>query len=111
MLLPLLEQVKKKLDGMETEGVIQKVNTPTAWCSGLVVVLKPSGRYRLYVDFTNLSKVIQRECYILPTVVDIMGKLGGARVFSKLNARSSFHQMKLSCESEELKTFITSFGC
>nr|XP_037270721.1 uncharacterized protein K02A2.6-like [Rhipicephalus microplus] len=108
--LPLLEHVKKELDEMETQGVIRKVDTPTAWCSGLVVVPKSSGGYRLCVDLTKLNKVIQRERYILPTVEDILGQLGGAQIFSKLDARSSFHQIKLTRESEELTTFITPFG-
>lgn len=95
---------------METKGDIRKVATPTAWCSGFVVVPKPSGGYRLRVDLTKLNKVIQRECYIVPTVEDILGQLGGARVFSKLDARFSFHQIKLVRESQELTTFTTPFG-
>lgn len=108
--LPLFDVVKRELDAMEAQGVIRRVDKPTAWCSGLVVVPKSSGGYRLCVDLTKLNQVIERERYVLPTVNQILGQLGEAKVFSKLDATSSFHQIKLSDASEELTTFITPFG-
>ncbi|XP_049272437.1 uncharacterized protein LOC125758830 [Rhipicephalus sanguineus] len=108
--LPLRDVVKTELDKLEAEGVIRRVDTPTDWCAGLVVVPKVSGGYRLCVDLTRLSKVILRERHVLPTVEQCLGLLGEATVFSKLDATSSFHQVKLSPESQELTTFITPFG-
>ncbi|XP_049513384.1 uncharacterized protein K02A2.6-like [Dermacentor silvarum] len=108
--IPLYDVVKKELDDLESQDVIRKVETPTEWCFGLVVVPKSSGGYRICVDLTKLNEVIERERFILPTVEQILGQLGGARVFSKLDARSSFHQVKLRADSQELTTFITPFG-
>ena len=62
------------------------------------------------MDLTRLNKVILRERHVLPTVEQCLGLLGEATVFSKLDATSSFHQVKLSPESQELTTFITPFG-
>ena len=49
---PLLPKVKKQLEKMETAGVISAVTEPTEWCSGMVVVPKPSGEIRVCVDLT-----------------------------------------------------------
>nr|XP_050033154.2 uncharacterized protein LOC126529688 [Dermacentor andersoni] len=70
----------------------------------------PQQETRICVDLTKLNEVIERKRFIWPTVEQILGELGGARVFSKLEARSSLHQVKLSADSQELTTFITPFG-
>ncbi|XP_064475825.1 uncharacterized protein LOC135389723 [Ornithodoros turicata] len=108
--LPLFNTVKQELLNLEQQGVIRKVDNPTEWCSGLVVVPKKTGGYRLCVDLTKLNKAVQRERYTLPTVEQILGQLSGAKVFSKLDATLSFHQVRLEPESEEFTTFITPFG-
>ncbi|XP_037521933.1 uncharacterized protein LOC119399192 [Rhipicephalus sanguineus] len=105
--LPLRNVVKTELDKLESEGVIRPVDTPTDWCAGLVVVPKVSGGYRLCVDLTRINTVILRERHVLPTVEQCLALLGEATAFSKLDATSSLHQVKLSPESQELTTFIT----
>ena len=47
---------------------------------------------------------------MLPTLEDVLVKLSGARVFSKLDATSGFFQLPLDDESAKLTTFITPFG-
>lgn len=108
--IPLRDVVKSELDEMESKGVIRRVVNPTPWCAGLVVVPKSAGGYRLCVDLTKLNKVVLRERHILPTVDQVLGLLGDARVFSKLDATSSFHQVKLTEGCQEMTTFITPFG-
>ena len=46
---------------MEKLGVISKVETPTPWCAGMVVVPKSSGEARICVDLKPLNKSILRE--------------------------------------------------
>ncbi|XP_049524062.1 uncharacterized protein K02A2.6-like [Dermacentor silvarum] len=108
--IPLRDVVKKELDKMEQEGVIRCVDEPTDWCAGLVVVPKPAGGYRLCVDLTKLNQVVLRERHVLPTVDQTLGLLGDARVFSKLDATSGFHQVRLARDSQKYTTFITPFG-
>ena len=48
--LPLREQVKQELDQMESMGVITKINDPTPWCAGMVVVPKKEGKIRICVN-------------------------------------------------------------
>ena len=56
--LPFLKKVKEELERMEKLGVISKVDVPTDWCAGVVVVPKPDGRIRICVDLTKLNKSV-----------------------------------------------------
>ena len=95
---------------MEKLGVIAKVQQPTDWCAGMVIVPKRNGTVRICVDLTKLNTSVCRERHILPSVEEILTLLGDAKVFSKLDANSGFWQIKLARESALLTTFITSFG-
>ena len=108
--LPLKGQVEAELKRMETLGVIRKVDVPTDWCAGMVVVPKNNSKVRICVDLTRLNKSVCRERHILPSVEQTLAQLQGAKVFSKLDANSGFWQIKLSSQSALLTTFITPIG-
>ena len=108
--LPLRPKVKTELDRMETIGVITKVDEPTPWCAGMVVVPKKDGAIRICVDLAPLNNNVLREVHPLPKVDDTLAQLSGARVFSKLDANSGFWQIPLARKSRHLTTFITPFG-
>ena len=95
---------------MEKLGVISKVDTPTPWCAGLVVVPKKNGKVRLCVDMQPLNKHVLREVHPLPKVDETLAQLSGAKFFSKLDANSGFWQIPLSERSKLLTTFITPQG-
>ena len=108
--IPLLPKVKEELERMEAMGVISKVDEPTDWCAGLVVVPKSNGQVRICVDLTKLNKSVCQERHLLPSVEQILAQLEGAKVFSKLDANSGFWQIELAPESAKLTTFISPFG-
>lgn len=108
--IPLTEKVKEELKRMEEMGVISRIEKPTEWCAGIVVVPKPNGKIRLCVDLTKLNESVCRERHILPSVDHSLAQLNGAKFFTKLDARSGFWQIPLAQESRELTTFITPFG-
>ena len=108
--IPLRPRVKEELQRMERLGVIEKVDKPTEWCAGIVVVPKPSGKVRICVDLTRLNESVCREHHLLPTVEEALAQIGGAKVFSKLDANSGFWQIELSNNSAPFTTFITPFG-
>ena len=95
---------------MEELGVIAKVEAPTEWCAGMVVVPKSNGKVRICVDLTQLNQSVRRERHLLPAVDQTLAQLAGARIFSKLDANSGFWQIPLAAESALLTTFITPFG-
>ena len=108
--IPLQPKVKAELQRMEKMGVIRKVQEPTEWCSGIVVIPKPNGQVRICVDLTKLNESVCQEWHILPSVEETLAQLGNAKVFSKLDANSGFWQVKLDQSSSLLTTFITPFG-
>ena len=108
--VPFLTKVKEELSRMEQMQIISKVDEPTEWCAGMVVVPKANGKVRICVDLTNLSESILREFHPLPSVDHILAQLSGATMFSKLDANSGFWQIGPSPESAKLTTFITPFG-
>ena len=75
---------------MEKLGVIGRVNVPTKWCTGMVVVPKPDGRICICVDLTKLNQNVQRERHPIPSVDHTPVQLGDAKIFSKLDADSGF---------------------
>ena len=108
--LPLRKKVKEELSRMESLGVISKVDVPTPWCAGMVVVPKKDGTVRICVDLKPLNTAVLREAHPLPKVDDTLAQLSGAKVFSKLDANSGFWQIPIEEESRHLTTFITPFG-
>ena len=108
--IPLMKAVKEELTRMEDQGVIAKVNEPTDWCAGMVVVPKKNGKVRICVDLTKLNRSVKRERHPMPAVEQILAQIAGAKVFTKLDANLGFWQIPLSVESALLTTFITPFG-
>ena len=80
--IPLMWKVKKELEAMEKMGIITRVNQPTDWCSGMVVVPKSNGKVRICVDMTKLNENVRREQHVLPSVEHTLAQLGDARMFS-----------------------------
>ena len=95
---------------MESLGVISRIDEPTDWCSGMLVEPKQDGAVRICVDLTKLNRYVKRQRHILPSVEQVLGQVGDAKVFSKLDANSGFWQIELTPESSKLTTFITPYG-
>ena len=108
--IPLREKVQAELQRMQSLGVITKVDHPTPWCAGMVVVPKKSGEVHICVDLKPLNSNVLREVHPLPAVDETLAQLTGAAVFSKLDANSGFWQIPLAAISRHLTTFITPFG-
>ena len=108
--IPLLPKVKQELKRMESMGVITRIDEPTEWCAGMVVVPKHNGKVRICVDLTRLNESVCRERHILPSVEQTLAQIGGAKYFTKLDANSGYWQIELDPESAKLTTFITPFG-
>ena len=106
----LKEKAKKELDSMLEMGVIERVERPTDWCSGLTIAPKANGGIRMCVDLTMLNKGVRRETYPLPRVSDMLARLSEGKIFSKLDANAGFWQVRLDEASRLMTTFITPWG-
>ena len=75
-----MPKVKLELQRMEELGVIKRVEQPTDWCAGIVVVPKSNGTLRICVDLTKLNACVRRERHVLPAVDQVVAQLSGAKV-------------------------------
>ena len=71
---------------------------------------KKDGSLRLCIDYRELNKVTIRNQYLLPRIDDLFDQLQGARVFSKIDLRSSYHQLKIRSEDVPKTAFKTRYG-
>ena len=94
---------------MEAMGVISKVDEPTPWCAGMVVVPKKNGSIRTCVDLKPLNECSLRNSPSTKSG-ETLAQLTGAKIFSKLDANGGFCLIPLSEKSRLLTTFITPYG-
>ncbi|CAB4034914.1 Hypothetical predicted protein, partial [Paramuricea clavata] len=106
----LKSELKKEIEEMERRGVIAKVTTSTEWISSMVAVRKPSGKLRICIDPKDLNKALLRPHYPIPTIDEILPRLANAKVFTVLDAKEGFWQVKLDKRSSYLTTFWTPYG-
>ena len=104
------DKVKAMLQGLEREGIIEKVET-SEWAAPLVVVPKPDGDLRICGDYkVTINQHIKVDNYPLPKPEDIFASLEGAKFFTKLDLSRAYHQLQLDDESKRLTTVNTPFG-
>ena len=60
---------------MERSGVISKVQDPTPWCAGIVVIPKKAQAVRICVDLKALNESVQKDIYPFPKVDEILAQL------------------------------------
>ncbi|XP_014662711.1 PREDICTED: uncharacterized protein K02A2.6-like [Priapulus caudatus] len=106
--VPLKDRLKDKIDHMEKQGIIAKVTKPTEWISSLVAV-QSQNKLRVCIDPRDLNKA-KTSKIPMPTVEEILPKLAKAKVFTVLDAKDGFFQVKLDEPSSYLTTFWTPFG-
>ncbi|RXN18696.1 Retrovirus-related Pol polyprotein from transposon 297 [Labeo rohita] len=95
---------------LEIRGVISKVSKPTPWVSSLCITEKKNGTLRVCLDPRDLNRAILRQHYNIPTLEDIWCKLAGKKLFTILDEKDGYWQIKLDEESAELCAFNTPQG-
>src|SRR3972149_7392540 len=71
---------------------------------------KKDGSLRMCVDYRQLNDVTIRNKYPLPRIDDLFDQLNGARVFSKIDLRTGYHQLKIRKEDIPKTAFTTRHG-
>jgi hypothetical protein len=77
------------------------------WRSLIVFRTKKNGEYSLCIDYRRLNDVTIKDSYPMPRADEILDELSGARVFSKLDPLSGYHQIDMRKEDIEK----TAFAC
>ena len=93
---------------MLRKGLIGPSASP--WGSPLIFVDKRDGTTHLCVDYHKLNDVTIKNKYPLPKIEELFDQLSGARVFSKIDLRTDYHQLKVRDMDILKTTFITRYG-
>ena len=89
-------------------GLIRPSSSP--WGCGVLFVKKKDGTDRLCVDYRPLNKKTIKNKFPLPNINELFEQLKGAKVFSKLDLRMGYHQIRIREEDIPKTAFRISFG-
>ncbi|KAL4025986.1 hypothetical protein IC575_014392 [Cucumis melo] len=93
MALAELKELKVQLQELLDKGFIRPSVSP--WGAPVLFVKKKDGSMRLCIDYRELNKVTVKNKYPLPMIDDLFDQLQGATVFSKIDLRSEYHQLRI----------------
>ena len=102
------EELKKQIAALTASGFI--VPARTSYGAPVTFARKKTGELRMCIDYRGLNAVTVRDKYALPNVDGLLDQLSGARIFSKLDLRSGYHQMRVKDSDVEKTTFRTRYG-
>jgi hypothetical protein len=93
MATPELAELKEHVKELLEKGFICPSSSP--WGAPVIFVPKKAGIQRLCMDYHALNEVTVKNKYSLPRIDDLFDQLHGACVFSKIDLRSEYHQLKI----------------
>ncbi|KAJ8349864.1 hypothetical protein SKAU_G00249940 [Synaphobranchus kaupii] len=106
--LSVIDKLKDTLQDLEKRDVITAVKEPTEWVNSLVITEKKNGTLRVCLDPCDLSKAVKRQH--IPTPEDVRSKLAGKSIFTILDEKDGYWQIKLDEPSSKLCTFNIPWG-
>ena len=103
-----LTELKVQLKELSDKKFIRPSTSP--WGAPVLFVKKKDGSLRLCIDYRELNKVTVKNKYPLPRIDDLFDQLQGALVFSKIDLRSGYHQLKVKSDDIDKTAFRTRYG-
>jgi hypothetical protein len=103
-----LKELKIQLQGLVNQGYICPSTSP--WGCPAMFMSKKDKELHLWVDYRLLSAVTIKNKYPLTRINILFDQLVGAQVFSKIDFRSSYHQIKIRVEDIPMTTLTTRYG-
>ena len=88
-----LKELKTQLEELLKLVFIRPSSSP--WGAPVLFVKKKDGSMRMCIDYQELNKVTVKNKYPLPRIEDLFHQLQGTKVFSKIDLRSGYHQLRV----------------
>ncbi|GJU06359.1 putative reverse transcriptase domain-containing protein [Tanacetum coccineum] len=103
-----MQELSIQLQELSDKGFIRPSSSP--WGASVLFVKKKDGSFRMCIDYRKLNKLNVKNRYPLPRINDLFDQLQGSRVYSKIDLRSGYHQLRVREEDIPKTTFRTHYG-
>ena len=108
MSTPVLQELKMQLKELLDLGLICPSVSP--WGALVIFIRKKDRSWRLCIDYRQLNKATIKNQYPLPRIDDLFDQMKGAMVFSKIDLRSGYHQLRIKEDDIPKTAFMTRWG-
>nr|GEX84737.1 putative reverse transcriptase domain-containing protein [Tanacetum cinerariifolium] len=100
-----MKELSEQLKEVSNKGFIKPSSSP--WGAPVLFVKKKDGSLRMCIDYQELNKLTVKNRYPLPRIDNLFDQLRGSSVYSKIDLRSGYHQLRNKKEHEEhLRTIL-----
>ncbi|GJU73476.1 putative reverse transcriptase domain-containing protein [Tanacetum coccineum] len=103
-----LKEFSDQLKELSKEGFIRPSSSP--WGAPVLFVKKKDGLFRMCIDYRELNKLTVKNRYPLLRIDDLFDQLQGSSVYSKIDLRSGYHQLRIREEDIPITAFRTRYG-
>nr|GEY04907.1 putative reverse transcriptase domain-containing protein [Tanacetum cinerariifolium] len=88
-----MKELSEQLQELSDKGFIRYSSSP--WGAPVLFVKKKDGSFRMCIDYRELNKLTIKNRYPLPRIDDLFVQLQGSGVYSKIDLRSGYHQLRV----------------
>ncbi|GKA31349.1 putative reverse transcriptase domain-containing protein [Tanacetum coccineum] len=103
-----MKELSEQLQELSDKGFIRPSSSP--WGAPVLFVKKKDGSFRMCIDYRELNKLTMKNRYPLPRIDDLFDQLQGSSVYSKIDLRSGYHQLRVREEDIPKTAFKTRYG-
>nr|GEV10521.1 putative reverse transcriptase domain-containing protein [Tanacetum cinerariifolium] len=103
-----MQELSTQLQELSDKGFIRPSSSP--WGAPVLFVKKKDGSFQMCIDYRELNKLTVKNRYPLLRIDDLFDQLQGSRVYSKINLRSGYHQLRVREEDITKTAFRTRYG-
>ncbi|GJW86224.1 putative reverse transcriptase domain-containing protein [Tanacetum coccineum] len=103
-----MKELSEQLQELSDKGFIRPSSSP--WGAPVLFVKKKDGSFRMCIDYREFNKLTVKNRYPLPRIDDLFDQLQGSSVYSKIDLRSGYHQLRVREEDIPKTAFRTRYG-
>ncbi|GJT38434.1 putative reverse transcriptase domain-containing protein [Tanacetum coccineum] len=103
-----MQELSNQLQELAYQGFIRPSTSP--WRAPVLFVKKKDESFRICIDYRELNKLTVKNRYPLPIIDDLFDQLQGSSVYSKIDLRSGYHQLRVRDKDIPKTTFKIRYG-